>query len=94
MTFDDHHFKKKKKIVICEKFIMNCTITLKATSFSNVPFDNYQKNFTFIVNDEEFSTNKIIADILSKKVSRNHLTDPTIDRYSIKTKNKGNFQTI
>lgn len=52
-------------------------IILKPISILNVPFQIYQKDFTFFVNDEEFKTNKIISDILSPKICQIHYNDPT-----------------
>lgn len=73
---------------------MNTLAWLKIGPISYVPFDNYQKDFTFIVNKEEYHTNKIVADLLSKKISKIHLTDPTFDQYEIITEYPGNFQLI
>ena len=73
---------------------MNTLASLKIGPISYVPFDNYPKDFTFIVNKEEYHTNKIVADILSKNISKIHLTDPTFDQYEIITEYPGNFQQI
>lgn len=73
---------------------MNCTATLKTASILQVPFDSYPKDFTFIVNNEEFHTHKIFADLISNKISKLHTIDPTIFFYEIHTKSRGNFQTI
>lgn len=56
----------KKK---CLHKLMNIVrnATLKISSILGVLFDNYPKDFTFFVNGETFHTNKIIADLLSKK---------------------------
>lgn len=64
---------------------MNTLISLKIGPMPYVPFDNYPRDFTFIVNKEEYHTNKLIADILSKKISQIHLTDPTVDQYEVFT---------
>lgn len=69
-------------------------LQLKTESIIDVPFESYYKDFTFLVNDEEFKTNKIIADILSPTISKLHLTDPTIDSFTIKTQQKGNFSNF
>lgn len=73
---------------------MNTLISLKIGPMPYVPFDNYPRDFTFIVNKEEYHTNKLIADILSKKISQIHLTDPTVDQYEVFTDHPGNFQPI
>lgn len=41
----------------------------------NIPFQNYEKDFSFIVNGKEFKTTKFIADMLSPKISKYHLND-------------------
>ncbi|KAK8899377.1 hypothetical protein M9Y10_001692 [Tritrichomonas musculus] len=66
-------------------------IKLETSTILNVPFQMYDKDFTFIVNGEEFQTCRIVADILSPKISANHITDPTINQYSITTREKGDF---
>lgn len=65
----------------------------KATLYSldinvlrNLPFDKYNKDFTFIVNDKEYKTSRIIADILSPQNRKFHLADGTIDTFTIDTK--------
>lgn len=65
----------------------------KATQYSldinvlrNLPFDKYNKDFTFIVNDKEYKTSRIIADILSPQIRKFHLADGTIDTFTIDTK--------
>lgn len=69
-------------------------IKLQKLCLQNVPFDLYEKDFTFIVNGEEFHTNRLIADILSPKISQIHHVDPTISTFVINSKHKGNFSKI
>lgn len=71
---------------------MKDTIQLQANSFQSIPFQIYDKDFTFIVNNEKFYTNKMIADMLSPVISRHHLTDPTLNEFTIQTKSRGRFQ--
>lgn len=73
---------------------MSNIIKLETTSILHVPIENYERNFTFIVNDERFETNRLVADLLSPKISKFHLSDPTINEYRINTTNKGNFNTV
>lgn len=54
-------------------------------------FDSYEKNFVFIVNNEQFKTSRIIADILSPKINKLHLTHPSVNECVVNTKNHGNF---
>lgn len=75
------------------KSAMNKTsqIQLKLESVLDLPIEIYDKDFTFIVNGEEYKTNRIIADLLSPTISNIHLTDPTINEFIITTQQKGNF---
>ena len=60
----------------------------------NVPLQTYNEDFYFIINNETFKTNRLTSDLLSPKISRIHLADPTINRITITTKHKGNFNRI
>lgn len=72
----------------------NYKMQLKPTSIMNIPLHLYQNDFTFIVNGEEFKTNRIISDLISPKICQYHFTDTTIDSFTIKTVNKGDFSHI
>lgn len=65
-------------------------IRLKTSSIVGVPLNTYD-DFTFIVNGEKFRTSRICADLLSRKISSLHRTDPTINEYSITTSETGHF---
>lgn len=69
-------------------------IQLQTSAILDVPIHNYEKTFTFIVNGEEIHTPKIISDLLSPKISENHISDPTVETFTINTRNKGHFSTI
>ena len=73
---------------------MSFPIKLQHESILKVPIINYQHDFTFIVNDEIYQTNKLVADLLSTKICQLHQVDPTVNEYYINTKSKGNFQNI
>ena len=68
-------------------------ISLGTRCIQNVPLESYDE-FTFIVNDQRYKTTRIVADLISKKISRMHSIDPTIDAFSFKTENKGDFKII
>ena len=70
------------------------TIKLSTNSILQVPIRNYEEDFTFLVNGEEFHTSKLVADLLSTKLSNEHFSDPTINHMIINTRTRGNFQTI
>ena len=73
---------------------MNITFKLQTDSIMQVPLRNYENNFTFIINGDQFETNKIIADLISPYISKIHASDPTLSEFTITTQEKGNFQII
>ena len=79
-------------------FILRMTnepqVFLKTKAVLNVPFETYDKDFTFIVNGKEFKTSRLQSEIISPKISRLHQIDPTIDVMNINTRERGNFEYI
>lgn len=73
---------------------MENSIQLQTASILQVPFSKYEKNFTFIVNNKEFRTSRLIADLLSPTISKIHINDPTMKEFCINTKSNGDFQKI
>lgn len=69
-------------------------IQLSSSCILNVPLQIYHDPFTFIVNQKEFQTTRLISDLLSPKISQIHQIDPTIDKFIINTNSKGDFSTI
>lgn len=69
-------------------------IQLKTSSITNVPFQTYSTDFTFIVNGEEIKTNRLISELLSPKICQLHSYDPTADRFYINTKSRGDFSKL
>lgn len=67
------------------------TIQLKIASILEVPINSYAEEFTFVVNGQEFRTSRLLSDLLSSKICRIHIVDPTFDRMVINTKSKGDF---
>ena len=70
------------------------TIQLKIASILDVPINSYEEDFTFVINGQEFRTSRLFSEILSSKICRIHLVDPTIDKYTINTNHQGQFQRI
>lgn len=68
-------------------------LNIDISSILNVPLNTYE-DLTFIVNDESYKTTKIIADLLSNKISQLHLSDPTFSTFTINTKSNGDFSQI
>ena len=71
---------------------MNNTIQLLTESILQVPVEKYQKDFTFIVNNKEYQTTRLVADLISPNISKTHQIDPTFSQYTIKTESSGDFQ--
>lgn len=72
----------------------NLQIKLDYSSILNIPLDSYCKDFTFIVNNEEFKTSRLVSEILSPMIVKMHLNDPTIDTFIITTHERGDFSKI
>ena len=58
--------------------------SLDIEEIKQIPFDKYERDFTFIVNGKEFQTNRILADLLSPIIRRSHLEDSTLNTFNIK----------
>ena len=69
-------------------------IQLKSACILNMPFQVYDEDFCFIVNNEEFKTSRFISDLLSPQISKMHSMDPTFDSFTINTHYHGNFSYI
>ncbi|KAK8839723.1 hypothetical protein M9Y10_031428 [Tritrichomonas musculus] len=69
-------------------------IKLTPSCIFGVPFHVYAQDFTFIVNNKEFKTSHLIAELLSSKICQMHSNDPTSDTYIINTEHQGDFQQI
>lgn len=59
--------------------------TLNFNSLKSLPFQNYNKDFTFIVDGKRYQTARIVADILSPKVRKLHFIDSSITEFNIET---------
>ena len=70
------------------------TFQLKTTLFQNIHMNKLENDFYFIVNHQIYSTNRIVVDFISPKISRIHETDYLLSNYSINTKYKGNFERV
>lgn len=57
--------------------------SLDIDSFKEISFDDYEKDFTFVVNKKKYHTPRIIADILSPKIRQYHLIDKTFNTFYI-----------
>lgn len=68
-------------------------LKLNQSSILNVPFQMYDE-FLFIVNGKEFKTTRLISDLLSPKICKIHINDPTINQFIINTTQEGDFNHI
>lgn len=69
-------------------------VQLQTTSVLDIPLQVYDQDFIFIVNDKEYTTSRVVSDLLSPYISQMHQTDPTISTFSISTKDKGDINRI
>ena len=60
--------------------------SLSVDTIKDIPFDQYDQDFTFIVNGKEYKTSRIVADFLSPTVRKLHSVDGTIAHFTITTK--------
>lgn len=60
----------------------------------DIPFEKYEKDFTFIVNGKEYQTNRLFADILSPKIRKLHYVDRSIDSFVINVDANFDFNEI
>lgn len=68
-------------------------IKLNKEAILNIPFQIYDE-FSFIVNDKIYKTTKIVAELISPIICRYHQCDPTINNFTIATKEEGDFNII
>ena len=64
----------------------NFEFCLSSNCLKDLPLDKYEKNFTFVVGEKRYQTNRVIADILSPLIRKLHYTDPTISEFIIDMK--------
>lgn len=69
-------------------------IRLSSKSILGIPLVKCDDDFTFIVNNQEYETNRIKALLLSPKIRNFDLCDPCYHKMVINTNKKGNFQNI
>lgn len=56
--------------------------SLDISNLITIPFDKYEKSFTFIMNGKRYQTSRIVADILSPTVRRMHFMDEPSQEFS------------
>ena len=70
---------------------MKNLIKLQTDSVLQAPFQNYEKDFSFIVNSAKFEISIFQADLLSSTISKIH---STVKEFIINTENTGDFNHI
>lgn len=73
---------------------MSTKVQLQVSSVLHLPIQDYQQDFVFIVNNMQFYTSRIAADLLSPKIAQLHQVDPTTTSFLINTKASGDFNAI
>ena len=61
--------------------------SLSLNNAQKIAIDKYENNFTFIVGDQEYQTNRFVADILSPIINEAHYHDESINEFRIQIKN-------
>ena len=69
-------------------------LQLNTENFHNVHFNTLDNDFFFVVNHKIYPTNKIIADILSPKITLLHQTDKLLSTYEFQTQKQGDFSKL
>lgn len=68
-------------------------VDFPSSGFSNLNWSTVPNDFTFVVGRKIYSCPRILADILSPKLSKMHLIDPTVDSFTISINDPSeNFQ--
>ena len=62
--------------------------SLSLNNAQKIAIDKYENNFTFIVGDQEYQTNRFVADILSPIINESHYQDESINEFRIQTKHE------
>lgn len=72
----------------------NIEFILSPYILKGIPFDKYEQNFTFIVNDKEFHTSRFLADLISPIIRQYHTIDNTIDIFKLNFKEENSKLTF
>lgn len=77
------------KIEIKKLFVILHRIHPEPKNLKKLPFHKYEQDFTLIVNDKEYKTSRIVADLLSPTIKNAHLSNSTINEFYINNKTNG-----
>lgn len=72
----------------------NSQIQLSFNRIAEIPFQAYEEDFTFIVNNREFRTSHLVSELLSPTICRMRSADAAMNTFTIRTEHQGDFQLI
>ena len=58
-------------------------LKLSSNGFKNFPFELHEGDFEFIVGNQIYKCNSIVAEFLSPKISKLRSLDPSFSRYEL-----------
>ena len=64
---------------------------IRSDNIQRIEFDNFEKDFSFIVNGEIYQTNSFVANILSPNISNLFKQNLNVSYYQINTTHEGTF---
>ena len=73
---------------------MNNFAKIGIDNLQRIQFDNFEKDFSFIVNGKIYQTNSFVANILSPNISKNYKEKVNTSYYEINSEYEGNFNRI
>ena len=73
---------------------MNGENKISFDNIQRVPFDKFENDFSFIINQKIYNTNKFVASILSPKISRLLQENMNISYFRINTEFEGDFNQL
>ncbi|KAK8872153.1 hypothetical protein M9Y10_007915 [Tritrichomonas musculus] len=62
--------------------------SLDLSNFKKIPLERFEHNFTFIVDNKQYTVNRFLADLLSPTITSYHYQDESIDTFTITTVDK------
>ena len=58
-------------------------LKLSSKGFKKIPFELHEGDFEFIIGDQTYNCNSIVAEFLSPKISKLRNLDPSFSRYEL-----------
>lgn len=76
-------FSVTSKIRQSSRLMKKKTLVLSSSGLKNIVLTNGEDDFKFIIGDSECKISRIFADFISPRISRMHISDPTIDKFNV-----------